>query len=201
MDESIIQGFSKCCYNVAKAVNKQLFDGERKFFWIGGVAGGMCDFDDCDVISTDDMIRILRNEMTYDQYAEWRDANSEHSRYINLASWFNGLRHDMINSVPEELTENEYIARSKALYSKISSLYAEMNKLFCRFKKNYPIKKGDRCRWSLGDVEYIFDYLTQTPMGCAAVMHEILPDGTVKEKETVVPLPLTKINSHDNERP
>ena len=43
------------------------------------------------------MVRIIENNMTYDEYAEWRDANLDHAQYINLKSWLMGLRHAMLD--------------------------------------------------------------------------------------------------------
>ena len=42
-----------------------------------------------------------QHNMTYDEYAEWRDANLDNGRYINLKSWLMGLRHDMIDKEKE----------------------------------------------------------------------------------------------------
>lgn len=39
--------------------------------------------------------------MSYDEYAEWRDANLDNNHYINLKSWFVGLRHDMMKKEKE----------------------------------------------------------------------------------------------------
>ena len=101
-----IDTFRKACNNLAEAVNRQLFEGSRSFYWIGDEAGGLCDFDDCDIIKPEDMVRILESGMTYDDYAAWRDANTDNTQYINLASWLKGLRHGMIDSQPREpLTE------------------------------------------------------------------------------------------------
>lgn len=97
-----ITAFRKACDDLADAVNEQLFDGARDYYWIGGKEGGACDFDDCDIINSDDMVRILEHGMTYEHYSEWRDANLDQTQYINLSSWLKGLRHDMINSKPRE---------------------------------------------------------------------------------------------------
>ena len=43
------------------------------------------------------MVRIIENESTYDEYAEWRDANLDNNSYINLKSWLMGERHNMLN--------------------------------------------------------------------------------------------------------
>lgn len=94
--QETIGAFRVACYNLASAINEQLFDGSRKFYWVGGEVGGMCDFDDIDYLRPEEMVRIIDAGMTYDQYAEWRDANVNNRQYINLASWLKGLRHDML---------------------------------------------------------------------------------------------------------
>ena len=90
-----IELFKFACNSLATAVNQQLFDGGRKWYWIGDEVGGACDFEECDVLNPEDMVRIIENGLTYDEYAEWRDANLDNNRYINLKSWIMGLRHDM----------------------------------------------------------------------------------------------------------
>ena len=96
-----IELFRVACDGLAIAVNQQLFDGGRKWYWIGDEVGGVCDFEECDVLNPEDMVRIIENNMTYDEYAEWRDANLDNNRYINLKSWLMGLRHDMIDKEKE----------------------------------------------------------------------------------------------------
>ena len=93
--------FGESCDRLAALVNDQLFDGCRKWYWIGNEVGGACDFDECDVLNPVDMVRIIENNMTYDEYAEWRDANIDNNRYINLKSWLMGLRHDMLDKEKE----------------------------------------------------------------------------------------------------
>lgn len=96
-----IKLFKFACDSLATSVNKQLFDGCRKWYWIADEVGGLCDFEDCDVLKPEDMVRIIENKMTYDEYAEWRDANLDNNRYINLKSWLMGLRHDMLDKEKE----------------------------------------------------------------------------------------------------
>lgn len=57
---------------------------------------------DTDFLSPEDIVRIIENDMTYDEYAEWREANLDNNRYINLKSWLMGLRHDMLNKRDNE---------------------------------------------------------------------------------------------------
>ena len=96
-----VELFRVACDGLAASVNQQLFDGSRKWYWIGDEVGGLCDFEDCDVLKPEDMVRIIENNMTYDEYAEWRDANIYNNRYINLKSWLMGLRHDMLDKEKE----------------------------------------------------------------------------------------------------
>ena len=68
---SVVREFKKACDDLAELVNEQLFDGCRKWYWIG-------------------------DGLTYDEYAEWREANLDNGRYINLKSWLKGARHSMM---------------------------------------------------------------------------------------------------------
>ena len=97
----IIKQYKDSCNELAELVNMQLFDGCRKWCWIGDEVGGACDFEDCDVLNPEDMVRIIENGLTYDEYAEWRDANLDNGRYINLESWLMGGRHDMLDKGKE----------------------------------------------------------------------------------------------------
>ena len=92
-----IELFKTACNRLATFVNMQLFDGCRKWYWIGAEVGGACDFEECDVLKAEDMVRIIENGLTYDEYAEWREANLDHAQYINLKSWLMGARHDMLD--------------------------------------------------------------------------------------------------------
>lgn len=94
--------FRESCDRLAYLVNEQLFDGCRKWYWIGGEVGGACDFEENDVLNPDDMVRIIENGLTYDQYAEWREANLDNGRYINLRLWLMGERHDMLKEENEK---------------------------------------------------------------------------------------------------
>ena len=94
---SVVREFKKACDDLAELVNEQLFDGCRDWYWIGDEVGGACDFEETDVLNPEDMVRIIENGLTYDQYAEWREANLDNGRYINLKSWLMGLRHDILN--------------------------------------------------------------------------------------------------------
>lgn len=101
---STIELFKTACNLLATFVNMQLFDGCRKWYWIGDEVGGACDFEEADVLNPEDMVRIIKNGLTYDEYAEWRDANLDKNRYINLKSWLMGARHEMFK---EEETEKQ----------------------------------------------------------------------------------------------
>lgn len=90
-----VQRFKDACNDIAELVNEQLFDGCRKWYWIGDEVGGACDFEEVDVLNPEDMVSIIENGLTYDEYAEWREANLDNNRYINLKSWLMGARHDM----------------------------------------------------------------------------------------------------------
>ena len=97
----VVTMFHSYCNRLATLVNEQLFDGCRKWYWIGDEVGGACDFEESDVLNPEDMVRIIENKMTYDEYAEWRDANLDNNRYINLKSWLMGARHYMLDKEKE----------------------------------------------------------------------------------------------------
>ena len=92
---SAVSMFHNACNLLATLVNEQLFDGRRSWYWIGDDVGGTCDFEEADFLSPDDMVRIIDHHMTYDEYAEWRNANLDNNRYINIKSWLMGARHEM----------------------------------------------------------------------------------------------------------
>ena len=99
--KKIIKQYKDSCNELAELVNMQLFDGCREWYWIGDEVGGACDFEETDVLNPEDMVRILENGLTYDEYAEWRDANLNDGRYINLKSWLMGARHYMLDTWKE----------------------------------------------------------------------------------------------------
>lgn len=88
-----LQLFENDCNELARLVNKYLFNDERHWYWVGDYVGGTCDFGDTDFLSPIDMVVILDNNVTYEQYAEWRDANInniERKGFINLFAWIKG---------------------------------------------------------------------------------------------------------------
>ena len=98
---SVVRKYKKACDDLAELVNEQLFDGCREWYLIGDEVGGACDFEETDVLNPEDMVRVIENNMTYDEYAEWRDANIDNNHYINLKSWLIGARHDMLDKEKE----------------------------------------------------------------------------------------------------
>lgn len=100
--QETIGDFLAACYGLAEAVNQQLFEGSRKWDWVAGEVGGVCYFNDIDFLRPEEMVRIINAGMTYDEYAEWRDANVNSRQYINLSSWLKGLRHDMLERQTQE---------------------------------------------------------------------------------------------------
>ena len=99
--------FREACNDLAQAVNEQLFDGDRSFYWVGGEVGGACDFDGTDVLNPEDMVFIIENGLDYDQYEEWHCANLDHDKYINLKSWLMGCRHDMLTNNEDDGKEKD----------------------------------------------------------------------------------------------
>ncbi len=99
-----IRAFRLSCDKLAKLVNYQLFDGGRDWRWVGDDKGGICDFEDSDFLTPEEMVLILEKKVTYDQYAEWRDSNLAYQDkgHINLKSFLMGCRHYMINNKTEQ---------------------------------------------------------------------------------------------------
>ena len=95
--KKFIQQYKDSCNKLAELVNQHLFDGCRTWYWVGDDVGGACDFEEADIINAEDMVRIIENGIDYDEYSEWREANLDNDRYINLKSWLKGARHDMFN--------------------------------------------------------------------------------------------------------
>ena len=100
--QDAIKKYKDACNLLASIVNDQLFEGCRDRYWECDEVGGLCDFMDTDFLSPEEMVRIIENKMTYDEYAEWREANIDNNRYIDLKSWLMGLRHDMLNKNDNE---------------------------------------------------------------------------------------------------
>lgn len=97
-----VTAFEEACNTLAEAVNRQLFNGSRDWYWVADDIGGVCDFDDAAYIAPEDMVRILKHGITYDEYEEWQDANLENEQFINLASWLKGLRHEQLKNKEEK---------------------------------------------------------------------------------------------------
>lgn len=97
-----IKKYKDACNLLASIVNDQLFDGCRDWYWVCDEVCGLCDFMDTDFLSPEEMVRIIESGLTYDQYAEWREANLDNSSNITLKSWLMGLRHDMLNNNDNE---------------------------------------------------------------------------------------------------
>ena len=101
----LIQQFHDACNALANAVNVQLFDGMRDPYWVADEVGGLCDFEETDFLTPEEMVLILQSDLTYDEYEEWRDANIEYGETkgnINLKSWLKGCRFSMIADKPKK---------------------------------------------------------------------------------------------------
>lgn len=103
----LILQFHRTCNSLADAINQQLFDKSRTPYWVANEVGGICDFGDTDFLTPEDMVLILKADLTYDEYAEWRDANIKYGETkgnINLKSWLKGCRFSMIADKPNPPT-------------------------------------------------------------------------------------------------
>ncbi len=98
-----VQRFKDACNDLAEAVNKQLFEDSRTWYWVADVVGDVCDFEDSDFLNPEDMVLIIENQMTYSEYAAWRDANLDNENFINLKSWLKGARHYMLEKTNKTL--------------------------------------------------------------------------------------------------
>lgn len=104
---ALCEKFSDVCNELAERINHRLFEDSREFHWILDIPGGLCDFEDSDFLSPDEMVLILEYNMPYDQYVEWREANLAHKPTINLRSWLMGLRHEMLKNDPDTPPQNK----------------------------------------------------------------------------------------------
>lgn len=155
---SIINDFHNICNKLADTVNKQLFESRRNKYWVGDEIGGICDFEDTDFLTPEEMVLIIENKLTYEQYAAWRDANIEYGLtkgYINLKSWLLGCRHDLL---PDKSLENKWISVKEALPPfDLDVLVCDISKpddmIYCH-RSNNPLVKVGKDNWCL----YIEDY-------------------------------------------
>ncbi len=102
----LIQQFYAACNALVNAVNVQLFDGLRAPYWVANEIGGLCNFEDIDFLTPDEMVLILKSNISYEDYAEWRDANIKYGETkgnINLKSWIKGCRFSMIADKPKKV--------------------------------------------------------------------------------------------------
>lgn len=92
----VVRVFNEVCDALAEEVNNQLFGGRFNWHWAFDARGGVCDFEGGGDLSVEDMVRVIENELTEEQYDAWRDANLEYEQYIDLESWLRGTRHEMV---------------------------------------------------------------------------------------------------------
>lgn len=100
--QQAIADFAHACDELARQVNHRLFEDSRNWYWVANSVGGSCDFGDTDFLTPDEMVLILEHHLTYDEYADWRDANInniERTGFINLQSWIVGLRHVILEKI------------------------------------------------------------------------------------------------------
>lgn len=99
--QQAIAEFENACDELARQVSHRLFEDSRDWYWVANCIGGSCDFGDTDFLTPEEMVIILQTpHFTYNEYAEWRDANIkniERKGFINLFAWIKGCRHFMLN--------------------------------------------------------------------------------------------------------
>lgn len=78
---ALCEKFSNVCNELAERINHRLFEDSREFHWILDTPGGLCDFEDTDFLAPYEMVLILEYNISYDQYAEWREANLTHTHH------------------------------------------------------------------------------------------------------------------------
>lgn len=101
--QQAIAEFKNACDELARQVNHCLFEDSCDWYWVANRVGGSCDFGDTDFLTPEEMVLILEHHLTYDEYADWRDANInniERKGFINLKSWIMGCRHEMLADKP-----------------------------------------------------------------------------------------------------
>lgn len=99
-----LENFEIACDELAKLISKHLFHQARDWYWVDDIVGGICDFDGTDSLTPEEMVLILNNDVDYEEYAEWRDANIKHGGtkgFIKLSSWIKGHRHSMLADKPK----------------------------------------------------------------------------------------------------
>ncbi len=67
-------------------------------FWIGGIVGELLDVDCYYTLNMYDIVLIVDNDMTFDDFDEWYDQwIDNNNRRINLHYWILGARPEMFN--------------------------------------------------------------------------------------------------------
>lgn len=63
-------------------------------FWIADEIGGICNLPDDNIISMQDIIYCIENDISYNEFIKWLDYNMAAREFnfnnINLKSWHNG---------------------------------------------------------------------------------------------------------------
>lgn len=92
-NSSLCERYHNVCNELAEQVNKQLFEGCRRWKWIYNKSGDACDFDNNDILTSNEMLLIVEYGIDQQAYAEWHNANLANGFYLNLRSWMAGARH------------------------------------------------------------------------------------------------------------
>lgn len=96
MNDELVGQYKDICNKIADVINKHLFDSEHSYRWVSDRIGGVCDFGITFFLTVEDMILILENNMSKEEFFEWNNANLEHKDYISLYSWLQGCRHNLV---------------------------------------------------------------------------------------------------------
>ena len=96
MNDELVGQYKDICNKIADVINKHLFDSEHSYRWVSDRIGGVCDFGISSFLTVEDMILILENNMSKEEFFEWNNANLKHVDYISLYSWLQGCRHNLV---------------------------------------------------------------------------------------------------------
>lgn len=97
MEQQIIENareaLQKVCDKYVKLLAEQWGCDANSAYW-GCDYGGLCDFDGDFTITLTDMVYVVENDVSYEEYMQWMNYNIDAHRWgfynINLKSWHMG---------------------------------------------------------------------------------------------------------------